>query len=71
MIPPGLSEYDYVNHCPSTCTDRVLPPEGVQIINSRLHMHYHAKAGAAEVSQRASAHAEVSCRNVGSERVVC
>jgi hypothetical protein len=50
VIPAGLSEYDYVNVCPSTCTQRLFPPSGVKVLNAHIHMHIHGQGGAVEVS---------------------
>jgi hypothetical protein len=51
IIPPGIEAYDYVNVCPSTCTSKIFPPEGVKVLNTHLHMHTHATGGAIEVCE--------------------
>lgn len=50
VIPAGQEEYDYVNVCPSGCTQRLLPPSGAKVVSAMLHMHLHGRGGAIEVS---------------------
>ncbi|CAL8146111.1 unnamed protein product [Orchesella dallaii] len=43
VMPPMTSEFDLAGNCNPTCTTRMFPPEGVEILVARLHAHLSSR----------------------------
>ncbi|CAL8146099.1 unnamed protein product [Orchesella dallaii] len=43
VMPPMTTEFDIAGHCNPTCTQTMFPPEGVEVLATRLHGHLNSR----------------------------
>ncbi|CAL8146105.1 unnamed protein product [Orchesella dallaii] len=43
VMPPMTTEFDVAGHCNPTCTTRMFPPGGVEMVAARLHAHLSSR----------------------------